>query len=102
MIGNDKYLFILVGSFEISGLDSVIKFMPKNLLDLTNLIDLLRGSAFITPTEPFLFDPDNDPFLKAWRENDEEFVKLVNSKYPFQNRGKPDNYFQKFQPQFGS
>jgi len=106
MIGNDKYLYVIIGSFELSGMEDVLRVISYVK---PNIIKLLRGSAFITPVESFMLDPDNDSFLKVWKANDERFVKLVNSKYPIQDNPNEygyyqgtDDYFQKFDPQIGS
>jgi hypothetical protein len=52
---------------------------------------MLRGAAVFTNYDPFVYNGETDPFLKAWRSQNSTLVDRLNSIQPRQSNG--DSFF---------
>lgn len=115
---NGDYLWIFQATFDMSVIYNLIQF-PDEMLkqqgfgSYGNVTKLLRGAALIQPVEGYQVLGDDDPFLQAWKSNDETFVKQLNQMYQHNTQLSPDYngltdppapsyFFQEFTPEEGA
>jgi len=100
-VNNGEYFWIYAGGIDLSAF--VLPPVDLNTVSLR----FLAGSAMLAPLEGFHLDPDNDPFTKAWRSQNESLAVKVNAYNPIELDqpgyfyAAPD-YFQKYPPESGS
>jgi hypothetical protein len=69
---------------------------------------LMTGAAFILPIENFIFNDENDPFLRTWRSQGSDLVDTINMQYPIHNLSSSGyfhghhDYFLSFRPERGA
>jgi hypothetical protein len=82
----DGYFWILSGGALPSAL------LPSLRYEVDSSVDkLLRGAAVFTNFDPFVYNGETDPFLKAWRRQNRTLVDRLNSIQPRQSNG--SNFF---------
>lgn len=100
-VNTEDYFWIFAGGIDLSA----FALPPVDLNHVS--LRFLAGSAMLAPLEGFHLDPENDPFAKAWRSQNESLVAKVNAYNPIEMdqpgyfSGRVD-YFQKFPPDAGS
>lgn len=113
MVSGD-YVWIFIPVFEKAAIHNAVQ-LPGYLLEqqgipsYENVTKLLRGAALMSEMEGHYYLGDNDPFLRAWKEQGPDVVAQVNEIYVNQSiqLGKNDllmapNYFQTFLPESGA
>jgi hypothetical protein len=66
--------------------------LPTLRHEIDSPIDkMLRGAAVFTNYDPFVYNGETDPFLKAWRSQNSTLVDRLNSIQPRQSNG--DSFF---------
>jgi hypothetical protein len=62
--------------------------LPTLRYEVDSPVDkLLRGAAVFTNYDPFVYNGETDPFLKAWRRQNSTLVDRLNSIQPRQSNG---------------
>lgn len=97
IIGDD-YFWFFTGDLLPPELFSTLSFKVDSPED-----KLLRGAALITNFDPFVYQPEGDPFLQAWRAQNDEMLDLLAALHPLDESaagyfvGEP-GYFQRETP----
>lgn len=111
---NGDYVWVFIPIFERAAIHNAVQ-LPGYLLEqqgipsYENVTKLLRGAALLSEIEGHQYLRDDDPFLRAWKEQGPELVAKVNDIYVNQTiqLGKNDllmapNYFQTYLPESGA
>jgi hypothetical protein len=76
-IVGDEYLWIIAGDLVPPELFDTLRFEVDSAADR-----LLRGAALYTNYDPFVYEPDLDPFLEAWKAQDDELLDRLQALHP--------------------
>jgi hypothetical protein len=82
----EGYFWILSGGAMPPALLPALRYEVDSPVD-----KLFRGAAVFTNYDPFVYNGETDPFLKAWRRQNSTLVDRLNSIQPRQSNG--DHYF---------
>lgn len=73
----DEYLWVLTGDILPPELFSTLRFEVDSPVD-----KFLRGAYVVTNYDPFVYEPETDPFLTAWKSNGDELLDRLKAIHP--------------------
>ncbi|CAB9517308.1 Gamma-aminobutyric acid (GABA) B receptor [Seminavis robusta] len=108
---NGDYVWILLPSLETQAIHNLIRFSERltNLPSYENVVKFLRGATLILEVEGFHYLGNEDPFLRAWKNQTADFVDRVNQAYTLNTLQAIEKdpligsaYFQTYGPESGA
>lgn len=76
LVGDD-YFWILTGDIAAPELFETLRFEVDSPSDM-----LMRGAALVTNYDPFVYEPDGDAFLDAWKIQGDELLDRLSGQHP--------------------
>jgi hypothetical protein len=73
----DEYFWILTGDIAAPELFETLRFQVDSPSDM-----LMRGAALVTNYDPFVYEPDGDAFLDAWKAQGDELLDGLSTQHP--------------------